>query len=234
MKVLLVDDDADLLDLTTYALRRDGYTVIAELDGERAVRHWESDQPDIIVLDVNLPRLSGFEVCRRIRAKSDTPIIMLTARDDEEDILGGFAAGADDYVCKPFSTKQLVVRMRAVLRRSQSASYREPTRTLTVGDFTLDVETHQAREKSGRVVQLTPLEFRIIHLLALNDGRTVPYIRLVEYAWGYNGGDSSLVKSHVCHLRTKLNLNEGGSAMIRTVSRLGYSLTRNEPAVADQ
>src|SRR5215216_7596408 len=118
MKVLVVDDDVDLLDLMTYALRREGYNVVAAVDGQQALQRWESENPDIVLLDGNLPKVDGFEVCRRIRHESKTPIILLTARDDEPDIVRGLTLGADDYVTKPFSTTQLLARIRAVLRRT--------------------------------------------------------------------------------------------------------------------
>src|SRR6266487_1910713 len=137
MKVLVVDDDVDLLDLTTYALRREGYSVFAAVDGQQALHRWESENPDIVLLDVNLPKLNGFEVCRRIRHESETPIIMLTARDEEEDIVRGLQLGADDYVVKPFSAKQLTARMKAVLRRCRTDPYRDAVREVRAGDLVL-------------------------------------------------------------------------------------------------
>ena len=122
MKVLVVDDDVDLLDLMTYALRREGYNVLAAVDGQQALQRWESENPDIVLLDGNLPKIDGFEVCRRIRHESKTPIIMLTARDEEEDILRGLQIGADDYMTKPFSAKQLAARMKAVMLQAAIAA----------------------------------------------------------------------------------------------------------------
>jgi len=225
MKVLVVDDDADLLDLTSYALRREGFTVIPASDGLQAVARWESEAPDLVVLDANMPKMNGYEVCRRIRQASATPVIMLTARGDEEDILQGLQLGADDYVTKPFSAKQLVARMRAVLRRCETDPYRQPVSRLSVGDVTLDLESHEAT-KGGEAVQLTPLEFRILYMLAMNEGRVIPYARLVEYAWGYDGGDSSLLKTHISHLRSKLGLTGEGACGIRAVPSVGYSLAK--------
>ncbi len=124
MKALIVEDDVDLLDLMTYALRREGYEVVAAVDGKQALARWEAERPDLVLLDASLPGLNGFEVCRRIRQEGQTPIIMLTARNQEEDVVRGFNLGADDYVTKPFSVKQLGVRMKAVLRRSQADPYR--------------------------------------------------------------------------------------------------------------
>ncbi len=225
MKVLVVDDDADLLDLTSYALRREGFTVIPASDGQQAVQRWESETPDLVVLDANMPKMNGFEVCRKIRQGSATPVIMLTARGDEGDILQGLQLGADDYVTKPFSAKQLVARMRAVLRRCQADPYRQPVSLLTVGDLVLDLQSHEAT-KGGEPVQLTPLEFRILYMLAMTEGRVVPYARLVEYAWGYDDGDSSLLKTHISHIRSKLGMVGDAPGAIKAVPGVGYSLTK--------
>ena len=225
MRVLLVDDDHDMLDLTTYALRREGYEVFSAGDGQQALRRFESDHPDIVLLDVTLPKLNGFDVCHRIRQESDTPVIMLTARDEEEDVLRGLKLGADDYVAKPFSAKQLIARMTAVLRRCQTDRYRQPSSELKVGDIRLDLQSHEV-EKNGQLVQLTPLEFRILYLLALNEGRVIPHTRLVEYAWGYEGGDSNLLKTHICHIRKKLDLPPGKPGGIRAIPGVGYSLAK--------
>jgi DNA-binding response OmpR family regulator len=226
VKVLVVDDDADLLDLTAYALRRDGFTVIQAMDGEQAMLKWEREEPDLVLLDANMPKMNGFEVCRQIRQASTTPVIMLTARDDEADILQGLELGADDYVTKPFSAKQLIARIKAVIRRCQGDPYRQPVSELTAGDLVLDLQSHEAR-KSGSVVQLTPLEFRLLYMLAMNEGRVIPYDRLVEYAWGYDGGDSSLLKTHMSHIRSKLGLMGNGPGSIRAIPGVGYSLSRS-------
>src|SRR5919206_2145434 len=223
MKVLVADNDADLVDLMGYALRRSGYSVVATTDGQQALRQWEAESPDLVLLDVTMPKLNGFEVCRRIRQDSDTPIIMLTARDEEEDIIRGFQLGADDYVTKPFSTKQLAARMEAVLRRYRENRYLRPVSEVQVGDLVLNLESHEA-SKAGQLVQLTPLEFRILYLLAMNEGRVIPYSRLVEYAWGYDGGDANLLKTHICHIRKKLSLDEQQPGGIRAVGGVGYRL----------
>jgi DNA-binding response OmpR family regulator len=223
MKVLLVEDDADLLDLLTYALGREGYTVLTAMDGQQALKRWEDDSPDVVLLDANIPKIDGYEVCRRIRHEGATPIIMLTARDEEDDVLHGFRVGADDYVNKPFSAKQLAARIKAVLRRAQADPYRQPVREVKVGDVRLDLQSYNVTS-GDRQIQLTPLEFRILYLLGVNEGRVIPYSRLVEYAWGYEGGDSSLLKTHICHIRQKLNLSAGKNGGIRAVPGVGYSL----------
>lgn len=225
MKILVVDDDADLLDLTGYALRREGFTVVQALDGEQALRRWETEEPDLVLLDANMPKMNGFEVCRTIRQASTTPVIMLTARDDEEDILQGLELGADDYVTKPFSAKQLIARIKAVIRRCQGDPFRQPVSELRAGDLVLDLQSHEAK-KGGAAVQLTPLEFRLLYMLAMNEGRVIPYDRLVEYAWGYDGGDSSLLKTHMSHIRSKLGIGGSGAGSIRAIPGVGYSLNR--------
>ncbi len=222
MKVLIAEDDVELLDLLTYALRREGYGIVGAIDGQQALNRMESDEPDFVLLDVNLPKLNGFEVCRHIRNKSNVPIIMVTGLDEEEHVLRGLRVGADDYVTKPFSAKELSARMRAVLRRSQSHPNHEPQSELRIGDLVLDLQSHEAR-RGDRAVQLTRLEFRIIYILAMNPGRVIPYSRLVEYAWGYDGGDSSLLKTHICHIRDKLCLSTERDG-IRAVPGVGYSL----------
>ena len=223
MKVLVVDDDVDLLDLIIYSLRRDGYSVITAVDGAQALHRWESEHPDIILLDANLPKLNGFEVCRRIRQESETPIIMLTARDEEEDILKGLQLGADDYISKPFSAKQLAARIKAVLRRTRTDPYSQVASELKVGSLVLDLESNETL-KDGVPIPVTPLEFRILFMLAMNANRVIPYSRLVEYAWGYEQGDASLLKSHISHLREKLYMPLGDKDGIKPVLGVGYKL----------
>lgn len=236
MKALVVDDDLDLLDLLTYALRRDGYAVVSAIDGEQALRGSETENPDIILLDGNLPKVNGFEVCRRIRQNAETPIIMLTARNMEEDIVQCLGLGADDYITKPFSTKQLLARMSAVLRRTRKNRHVEPVSELRVNDLLLDLQSYEVT-KGDQAFQLTPLEFRILYMLAMNAGRVIPYGRLVEYAWGYygdyNSRDSSLLKTHICHIRTKLNLSAGKDG-IRAIPGVGYCLGRGAADPAPQ
>jgi DNA-binding response OmpR family regulator len=225
VKVLIADDDADLLDLMAYALRREGYTVLAAINGQQALQRYEAETPDILLLDVTMPKLNGFEVCRRIRREAATPIIMLTARDEEEEVLRGLQLGADDYVVKPFSAKQLIARMKTVLRRCRTDGYQEPVSELRVGDLVLDLQAYQVT-KHGKLVQLTPLEFRILYMLAMNEGRVIPYSRLVEYAWGYDSGDANLLKTHICHIRKKLGLPTGQPGGVRAVAGVGYRLER--------
>jgi DNA-binding response OmpR family regulator len=223
MKVLVVDDDIDLVDLLSYALRREGYAVVTATDGHQGLARWEAEGPDIVLLDVNLPKLNGFEVCRRIRQDAEIPIIMLTARDEDEDVVRGLQLGADDFVTKPFSMKQLRARIQAVLRRYQTHSYFQPGSCLEVGDLVLDLQSYEVK-KAGALIRLTPLEFRILYMLAMNEGRVIPHARLVEYAWGFDGGETSLLKTHICHIRQKLDLPPVETSGIRAVAGVGYTL----------
>jgi len=231
MKILLADDDSDMLDVTAYALRREGFNIIVATNGAQALRRWQSDDPDLVLLDVSMPRGNGFEVCRKIRQTSMTPIIMLTGADDEEHVVKGFLHGADDYVTKPFSAKQLALRIRAVMRRCSSTPAQEISQELRVGDFLLDIESCQAH-RGTETVQLTALEFRILHALAMNEGHVVSFRRLVERAWGYDGGDASMLKTHVSHIRKKLSLQPGSPGHIGVVHGVGYYLLRSPQGAA--
>jgi len=231
MKALLVDADPDFLDLTTYTLRREGYEVAAAADGLQAIDRFRADTPDIVLLDVRLPKIGGFEVCRRLRHITDVPIIFVTERSGEQDVLRGLQIGADDYVTKPCSLKQLAARMQTVLRRCQSHQERMVAREVRAGDLVLILQSHEVA-RGGEPVQLTPLEFRILYLLALNEGQIITYARLVDYAWGYEGGDASLLKTHVCHIREKLGLPREGAGSIRSMATVGYSLVKQRAAAA--
>ncbi len=224
MKILLADDDADLLEVTAYALRREGFAVIAANDGAQALRRWQQDRPDIVVLDVNMPQPDGFAVCRQIRDAGATPVLLLTALNREEEIVRGFEAGADDYVTKPFSPRQLAMRLRAIWRRSANGEP-EPARELCLGPLVLDAESHEVL-LAAQPIHLTPIEFRLLFILAANTGRVVSTARLVEYGWGYDGGDVSLLKTHVSHLRKKLGLPLDDFGEIRAIPSVGYRLTR--------
>src|SRR5688572_4391538 len=230
MKILLVEDDVNLLDVTAYALRREGFNVIAATDGAAALRRWEADRPNLVVLDVGLPQVSGLDVCRRIRQSAATPVILLTGLSDEESVLRGFRVGADDYVTKPFSPSQLAMRIRAVWRRGARTGDLEPVGEVRVGDLALDVEAHEVRRAGSqeKPVRLTPIEFRLLYLLANNAGRVVSAARLVEYAWGYDASDASLLKTHICHIRKKLRVSRGEPGDIGAVPGVGYRLLRSQ------
>jgi len=228
MKVLVADDDVDLVDLMDYALRREGYEVLKAVDGQQALARWQSERPDIVLLDGSMPKVDGFEVCRQIRHEGKTPVIMVSARSKEDDVIRGLQVGADDYVTKPFSAKQLVARMDTVLRRSQQHAYNPASSQVQVGDLALDRESHEVT-KNNRPVQLKRLEFRILYMLAQNVGRVVPYSRLVEYGWGYyDEATFNPLKTHVSRIRMKLGLGTHGANALSAVRGVGYVLTGPE------
>jgi len=223
MKILLVDDDPVALEIASRAFMRSGYEVMTATDGEGALELVAAGRPDLIVLDVLLPGIDGFEVCRRIRLDSQVPIIMLTGRDEEDDVMRGFRLGVDDYVTKPFSARLLLARSAAVLRRTAEASRRNRGDHVRAGSFHLDVHSFEVR-KDGQQIRLTPLEFRILHILAANKGRVVPYERLIEFAWGHEGGSPSHLKIRICSMRKKLGLPVTGEAGIKAIAGTGYTL----------
>jgi DNA-binding response OmpR family regulator len=233
MKLLLVDDDPELLGLLARALGRHGHQIITATDGQQALERWQAENPDLVVLDVNLPHVDGFEVCRRIRHESDTPVIMVTGRGQDADVVRGLGLGADDYVTKPFSARQLSARIQTVLRRTQQDRARRPARALRVGDVVLDKETHGVT-KDDVPVALTRLEFRLLYLLAVNVGQVVPYSRLVEFAWGHTGeGSTTVLRTHLSHVRSKLGLGATGPGAIQSIAGIGYTLTRPAPSPPD-
>ncbi|MGH2449710.1 MAG: response regulator transcription factor [Candidatus Limnocylindria bacterium] len=222
MKVLVAESDLDLLDLLSYALRREGYVVATAGDGQQALSRWESDQPEFVVLAADLPKRAGVEVCRGIRRSSTVPVILYAEGQERQRVIEGLDAGADDFLREPFHVAELLARIRAVLRRKQG-DLRPSASELRTGDIFLDIESHQARRR-GISAQLTHLEFRVLHLLMMNAGRTLPFARLIQYAWGYDDVDTRVLKTHVSHIRRKLALPTDGADAIRSVSRVGYSL----------
>ncbi len=231
MKILLVDDDRDHLDVLAHGLRRQGYDVLTASDGEQALARWQMERPNLVLLDVSLPKMHGFEVCRRIRQAGDTPIILLTGRREEADVVQGLRLGADDYVAKPVSINLLVARVEAVLRRYQQERAERASREVRVGDLHVDTDRRQVT-MAGRPVALTKVEFRLLEVLALNAGRVVPYARLIQHVWGYDEGSSKLLKPHVSNLRRKLGLADGAPGGIRSIAGVGYSLSQSKTAPA--
>jgi DNA-binding response OmpR family regulator len=224
MKILVVDDDSDLRNLIAYALRHAGYLVVEAADGPAALVAFESEQPALVVLDVNLPRLSGFEVCKQIRQApkgAETPVMMLTVRNSEEDLVQGLDLGADDYLTKPFSPRTLLARVRALLRR---AGVEKPA-PLVAGDLALDLEVQTVAVAGAAAVRLTNLEFRLLHLLVANAGHTLPAERLLSHVWGHRGaGDRQLLKQLVHRLRQKIETDASVPRYLVTASGIGYAL----------
>jgi two-component system response regulator MtrA len=192
------------------------------------------DRPDIVLLDLKLDRLNGFEVCRRIRLESEVPIIVVSSSHDERDVLRALRLGADDYVTKPCSLTQLAARMEAVARRCRRDTADRAVRAVRAGDLELSLQSYEVTRGGDEPIQLTPLEFRILYLLAMNEGQVIPYTRLVDYAWGFEGGDASLLKTHICHIRRKLGLPLDGPGAIRSLATVGYSLVKQRAASGAQ
>jgi two-component system OmpR family response regulator len=226
--VLVVGEDADERVRLVRGLTRAGYRVVAGADGARALALVASERPDLVVLELDLPTMDGFEVCRRIRLESWVPIVALTARRDEADILRGFRLGIDACVAKPCSARIVVARAAAILRRTGDRGHAERGAPLhqgyvRAGRLELDLPNFEAR-MDEKPVRLTPLEVRVLHLLATNPGRTVPYERLIEHAWGHAEGSTEQLKICIFKLRKKLGLSVGGDAGIRAVVGTGYVL----------
>jgi two-component system OmpR family response regulator len=223
--ILVVDDEESLTDLVSSALRFAGYTVRCEDNGYDALRSVKEQSPDLIVLDVNMPEMDGFEVCRRLRRDGImVPVIFLTARDDIDDKRVGFRQGGDDYLTKPFSLEELGLRIEALLRRAGGAA--EISR-LTVRGIVLDEDAHQVW-KDDTEITLTPTEFRLLRFLLLNRGRVMSKSQIVDYVWEYDfDGNYGIVETYVSYLRKKLNDPEGST--VQTVRGVGYVI-RETPA----
>lgn len=227
MKALVVDDDRVLADLVAFTLRREGFQVIQAQDGASALQRWSEEQPDIVILDVNLPKvvpvLDGFTVCQRIREVSDVPIILLTVREDEDDIIHGFKAGADDYIHKPFSPRQLVARVGALLRRSSRVT--SPA-ILQCGDLSLDPSRREVGLGDGKTAPLTALESRLLEYFMLHMGHILSMQDLIDHIWGPGGGDRDMLRQLVRRLRSKIEPDPTRPTYIETVSGYGYGLRR--------
>ena len=228
--VLVVDDDPNVLQLARLYLERDGHQVVTAADGTLALAMALDEQPGLVVLDVMLPGMNGLDVCRTLRRESSVPIIMLTARVEEEDRLAGLDLGADDYVTKPFSPRELAARVRAVLRRTDRDNAATESSTLSSGPLELDLRFRRATI-GGSELPLTPTEFRLLTLLVRHPGRTFTRDQIIDSVMGedFDGFDRT-VDAHVSSLRRKLSAAPGGaSRLIQTVYGSGYRL---DPAVA--
>jgi len=221
MIALVVDDDRVLADLIAFTLRREGFQVVQAHDGQAALRRWQETQPAIIILDVNLPKLDGFTVCQTIRQQDEVPIILLTVREEEDDIVHGLSLGADDYVFKPFSPRQLVARIQAVLRRTGRG---EQTAVRRAGSFTLDINRRELRIVNGEAISLTLLENRLLDYLMLNAGHILPAEEIINHVWGAEGGDKDMLRQLVHRLRSKIEPDPANPIYIETVAGLGYGL----------
>lgn len=220
--VLLVDDDTKLVELLRLYFQKDGFVVFTANDGLTALKIAREKGPDILVLDLMLPELDGWDICRTLRRESEVPILMLTARDEESDRLVGLEIGADDYVTKPFSPKEVVARVKAILRRTMRTTVR--TEPLRMGNVVIDLEQYQVT-KSGQPVELTPTEFKMLELLAANPGRVFSRLQIVEQAQGYTfEGFERTIDAHIKNLRRKIEDNPKEPVYIQTVYGVGYRM----------
>jgi len=225
-KILIVEDDRNLLDTIKYNLHKEGYEVVTAADGAKAIAIARTEKPDLIILDVMLPEVSGLEVCRILRKEMPTPILMLTARVEETDKIVGLEIGADDYMTKPFSLRELIARVRAMLRRTRMTETKTEvkTDTLTIGDIKIDIARHQVF-KGDTALELTPKEFDLLAFLAGNKGFVFSRDKLLEKVWGYEfAGDTRTVDVHIRWLRQKLEDNPEKPTHLLTVRGTGYKV----------
>jgi two-component system response regulator MtrA len=227
MKILVVDDDRVVADLIAFTVRRAGYEAILANDAASALRRWTEDQPDLILLDVNLPGTpqlkDGFAICQYIRSQADVPIILLTVRGEEDDIVHGLEAGADDYVLKPFSPRQLVARLQAVLRRGRSRDSSPTPTTFSIDGLNFNPKLREVSLVEGVTKNLTALESRLLEALMLNAGHILTTDDLISDVWGASGGNSEMLRQLVRRLRAKIEAEPTQPYFIQNVPGLGYA-----------
>jgi two-component system response regulator RegX3 len=226
--VLVVEDEASFVEALTIGLRREGFDVVVASDGVEALDKFDQCAPDLVLLDVMLPKISGIDVCRQLRKRTQVPIIMVSAKGAEIDTVVGLEVGADDYVTKPYRLRELVARMRAVLRRSEGSGsdLAPPPGMLEVGDVRLDPEEHRV-SVNGSVISLPLKEFELLHLLLANAGRVLPRETLIDRVWGSDYvGDTKTLDVHVKRLRSKIEPDPATPSRIITIRGLGYKYER--------
>jgi len=225
-KILVVEDDQNLLATLKYNLLNEGYDIATAIDGAQALGIAREEKPELIILDVMLPKMSGFEVCRILRKEMTVPILMLTAKTEEVDKIVGLEIGADDYMTKPFSMRELIARVRAMLRRADMVQS-QPTSDeehLKIGDLDIDINRHQALCK-GSPLDLTPKEYDLLVFFAKNKGIVFSREQLLEKVWGYDyAGDTRTVDVHIRWLRQKIETDPANPRVILTVRGTGYKL----------
>jgi two-component system, OmpR family, response regulator len=223
-KILTVEDDSTLLSVLEYNLTKEGYQVITSTDGLQGLELARNQKPDLVLLDVMLPGMNGFEVCRILRQEMSIPILILTAKDDEIDKVVGLDLGADDYLTKPFKVRELLARIRALFRRSEIVKTRTPDNEslIKTGELEIDVARHKVTLK-GKPLELTPKEFELLSLLAKNKGIVFNREQLLEKVWGYDfPGDTRTVDVHVRWLRQKIEINPDNPEHLLTLRGIGY------------
>ena len=227
MKVLVVDDDRVVADLVVFTVRRAGYEAVMASDAASALRRWTEDQPDLIILDINLPGTpqlaDGFAICQHIRSQSDVPIILLTVRGEENDIVHGLEAGADDYILKPFSPRQLVARIQAVLRRGRATDTSHAPAKLSIDGLDFNPRLREVSLRNGKTKTLTSLESRLLESLMLNAGQVLTMDDLISDVWGAGGGNSEMLRQLVRRLRAKIENDPTKPYYIQNLAGLGYA-----------
>lgn len=224
--VLVIEDEASLASTLSYNLRKNGFNVHSAHDGVEGLQAARREHPDIIVLDLMLPKMDGLEVCRRVRAESDVPILMLTAKSEELDKVVGLEMGADDYLTKPFSMRELMARVRALLRRSSTRDDADDTSKIAAGNIALDLRGRTV-QRDGAEIALKPKEFDLLFFLAKNAGQVFTREQLLEHVWGYDFfGGSRTVDVHIRWLREKLEADPSRPRHILTVRGVGYKFVR--------
>jgi two-component system response regulator VicR len=228
LKILVVDDETSVTDLIGYNLKKAHYEVLVAHDGEAALQAAEKHKPDLILLDLMLPKIDGLDVCRQLRKSSQVPIIMVTARGEETDRVIGLELGADDYLCKPFSMRELMARIKAVLRRNQKEITKSPTAAILAGPSGLALDEDSRTVTLNEIpLQLTRLEFDLIQHLILNSGRVLSREQLLSQAWGYDFvGGVRAVDSAIKRLRKKIQQIDTSLTLIETVRGIGYRLVK--------
>lgn len=225
MRALIVDDDHTLADLLAFTLRRAGYETLVAYDAPGALQSFQTTAPDIIILDVNLPGEinlnSGFDVCREIRKVSNVPIIMLTVRDDEEDIIKGLDLGADDYVSKPFSPRQLIARVQTVLRRAKEGQHLAAAPFVS-NDVHFDISRREFQKDDSPPVILTRLESRLMEVLMLNANQVIPSENIIAHVWGPGEGTTDMLRQLVRRLRQKIEFDQANPQFIQNLPGIGY------------
>jgi len=221
-RLLLIDDEANLRHTLSYALRQEGYEVLTAQDGEEGLEIFRTSVPDLVILDVMMPKQDGFEVCRRLRKESDVPIVMLTARDTELDKIVGLEIGADDYLAKPFSVRELIARVRAMLRRSGRRSEASTTGVVERDGLVVDPGRHRVT-RDNEEVALKPKEFELLVFLITRTGQVFSRDQILAAVWGYDhAGDSRTVDTHVKTLRERLGDDASRPRWIETIRGVGY------------
>ncbi len=227
-KILVVDDEDHIVELIKFNLESNGYDVISAFNGEEAIEKAIDEKPDLIILDLMLPKVTGVEVCKRVKENPETSsisIIMLTAKSDESDKIVGLETGADDYITKPFSVKELMARVKAVLRRNSNRKTDKIRKNIIeIDDIVIDDEKHEVL-KAGKKIELTLKEFELLRMLAVNKGKVLSRNKLLDEIWGYEYfGDTRTVDVHIRHIRKKIEDDDKISKYIETIRGIGYKM----------